>query len=80
MVVRLDFIDKHSNKKKGSDKWNMDPKCMHVKNEIFYVQFFTTIILWCNFQAVEDMQKIIQFAIIFGLLNKSKPMTNYEDF
>jgi hypothetical protein len=26
-------------------KWIMDPKCMHVKNEISYVQFSTTIIL-----------------------------------
>jgi hypothetical protein len=45
IVVKLDFIDKHPNKKKGSDKWIMDPKCMHIKNEISYVQLFTTIIL-----------------------------------
>jgi hypothetical protein len=43
LVFRLHFIDKHPNKKKGYDKWIMDPKCMHVKNEIFYVQLFTTI-------------------------------------
>ncbi len=45
LVVRLDFIDKHPNKKKGFDKWIMDPKSMHVKNEISYVQLFTTLIL-----------------------------------
>jgi len=45
LVVRLDFIDKHPNKKKGFDNWIMDPKCMHVKNEISYVQLFTTLIL-----------------------------------
>jgi len=45
LVVRLDFIDKHLNKKKGSDKWIMDPKCMHVKNEISFVQLFSTVIL-----------------------------------
>jgi hypothetical protein len=45
LVARLDFIDKHPYKKKGFDKWIMDPKCMHVKNEISYVQLFTTIIL-----------------------------------
>jgi len=39
LVVRLDFIDKHPNKKKGFDKWIMDPKCMHVKNEIFMFNF-----------------------------------------
>jgi hypothetical protein len=44
-VVKWNFIIKHPNKKKGSDgKWIMDPKCMHVKNEISYVQLFTTII------------------------------------
>jgi hypothetical protein len=45
LVVRSDFIDKHPNKKKGFDKWIMDPKCMHVKNEISCVQLFTTIIV-----------------------------------
>jgi hypothetical protein len=29
---------------------------------------------------MEDKQKLIQFAIVSGLLNKGKPMTNYEDF
>jgi len=45
-VVKWDFIVKHPSKKKGFDgKWIMDPKCLHVKNEISYVQFFTTIVL-----------------------------------
>jgi len=45
LVVKWDFIVKHPSKKKGSDcKWIMDPKCMHVKNEISYAQLFTTII------------------------------------
>jgi len=40
-VVKWDFIEKYVGKKKGSNgKWIMDPKCMHVKNEIFYVYFF----------------------------------------
>jgi hypothetical protein len=29
---------------------------------------------------VEDKQKLIQFAIIFNILSKGKPMKNYEDF
>jgi hypothetical protein len=39
----------------------MDPKGMHVKNEIFYVQLFTTIVLQqlSNGQAVEDKQKLV---------------------
>ncbi len=55
---------------------------MHVKNEIFYVQLFTTIVLQqlSNGQAVEDKQKLVQFAIIFNLLNKGKSMIHYEDF
>jgi len=45
LVVKWDFIVKHPSKKNGSDgKWIMDPKCMHVKNEISYAQLFTTII------------------------------------
>jgi len=37
-VVKWDFIVKHLSKKKGFDgKWIMDPKCLHVKNEISYV-------------------------------------------
>jgi len=44
-VVKWDFIIKHPSNNKGFDvKWIMDPKCMHVKNEISYVQLFTTII------------------------------------
>jgi len=35
MVAKWDFIEEHASKKKGSDgKLIMDPKCMHVKNEI----------------------------------------------
>jgi len=45
LVVKWDFINKHPSKKKGFDgKWIMDPKCMHVINEISYAQLFTTII------------------------------------
>jgi hypothetical protein len=29
---------------------------------------------------MEDKQKLVQFAIVFNLLSKGKPMTNYEDF
>jgi len=29
---------------------------------------------------MEDKWKFVQFAIIFSLLSKGKPMTNYEDF
>jgi len=37
MVAKWDFIEEHASKKKGSDgKSIMDPKCMHVKNEIVY--------------------------------------------
>jgi hypothetical protein len=34
----------------------MDPKCMHVKNEISYAQFFPTIVLQKlnNGQVMED--------------------------
>jgi len=44
-VVKWEFIIKHPSKNKGFDgKWIVDPKCVHVKNEISYVQLFTTII------------------------------------
>jgi hypothetical protein len=44
-VIKWDFIIKHPSKNKGSyGKWIMDPKCMDIKNEISYVQLFTTII------------------------------------
>jgi hypothetical protein len=29
---------------------------------------------------MEDMRKLVQFVIVFNLLSKGKPMTNYEDF
>jgi hypothetical protein len=45
-VVKWDFIEKHVGKRKGSNgKWIMDPKGMHVKNEISYAQLSTTIVL-----------------------------------
>jgi hypothetical protein len=38
LVAKWGSINKHASKKKGYDgKWIMDPKCMHVKNEISYV-------------------------------------------
>jgi hypothetical protein len=41
LVVKRDYIHKHASKKKGFDgKWIMDPKCMHVKNEISYCSTF----------------------------------------
>jgi len=61
-VAKWDFIEKHVGKRKGSnDKWIMDPKGMHVKNEISYVQLFTTIVLQqlSNGQVVEDKQKLV---------------------
>jgi hypothetical protein len=83
LVAKWDIIQKHVGKRKTHDgKWFMDPKCGDAKNEIVYVQLSTTIVFQqlnlC--QIVEDKQKIIQFATIFNILNKGKPMTNYEDF
>jgi hypothetical protein len=41
----LNNIKKHARKKKNFDgKWYMDPKCGHAKNEVAYVQLFTTIV------------------------------------
>ncbi len=41
LVAKKDSIDKHAGKRKGfDDKWIMDSKCMHVKNEIFYYSTF----------------------------------------
>jgi hypothetical protein len=46
LVAKWETIENCANKWKGFDgKWIMDPKCMHIKNEISYVQCFTTIIL-----------------------------------
>jgi hypothetical protein len=43
LVTKWDFIDKYVCKRKGSyGKWIMDPKCVHVKNEISYAQLSTT--------------------------------------
>jgi hypothetical protein len=45
LITKWDSIKKHASKRKGFDgKWIMDPKCMHIKNGISYVQFFTTIV------------------------------------
>ncbi len=39
LVAKWDSIKKHVSKKKVSNaKWIMDPKCMHIKNEISYAQ------------------------------------------
>jgi hypothetical protein len=46
LVAKWETIENCASKWKGFDgKWIMDPKCMHVKNEISYVQCFTTTIL-----------------------------------
>ncbi len=46
LVINQDFIKKHASKRKGFDgKWIMDPKFMHIKNEIAYAQLSTTIVL-----------------------------------
>jgi hypothetical protein len=46
MVAKWDFIQKHTSKRTCFDgKWTMDPKCMHVKNEISYVQLSITTFL-----------------------------------
>jgi hypothetical protein len=61
-VAKWDSIDKHVGKRKGSNgKWIMDPKDMHVKNEISYVQLLTTIVLQqlSNGQVVEDKRKLV---------------------
>jgi hypothetical protein len=60
-VAKWDFIDKHVGIRKGSNgKWIMDPKSMHVKNEISYVQLFTTVLQQLsNGQAMEDKQKLV---------------------
>ncbi len=60
----------------------MDKKCGHAKNEIIYVQLSTIIILrQLNLgQEVEDKQKLVQFAIVFNILSKGKPIIDYEDF
>jgi len=46
LVAKWDFIEKHIDKRTSFDgKWTMDPKCMHVKNEISYVQLSITTFL-----------------------------------
>jgi hypothetical protein len=53
-----------------------------IKMRFFIVQLFITIVLQQlnSGQVVEDKWKFVQFATIFNLLNKGKPMINYEDF
>jgi hypothetical protein len=48
----------------------------------FLCLFFPTTILQQlnNGQVVEDKWKFVQFAIIFSLLSKGKPMINYDNF
>jgi len=64
LVAKWDFIEKHaSNLEEGFDgKWIMDPKCMHVKHEISYVQLFINTIFQQlnNGQAMEDNHKLVQ--------------------
>ncbi len=82
LVAKWDSIEKHVGKRKDSNgNWIMDPKCIHVKNEIYYVRLPITTILQHlnNGQTVEDKQKLVQFAIVFNLLSKGEPMTNHED-
>jgi hypothetical protein len=40
LVVKWDFIEKHTCKRTGFDgKWTMDPKCMHVKMRSLTLNF-----------------------------------------
>jgi hypothetical protein len=60
----------------------MDAKFGHAKIEIACAQLLiTTIFQQLNLSDVmENKQKLIQFAIVFNLLTKGKPMINYENF
>jgi hypothetical protein len=60
----------------------MDTKCGHAKIEIICAQLLiTTIFQQLKLSDImEHKQKLIQFAIVFNLLTKNKPMTSYEDF
>ncbi len=42
MVAMWDFIDKVCKRKGSYGNWIMDPKCVHVENEISYAQLSTT--------------------------------------
>jgi hypothetical protein len=82
-VAKWDSIEKDASRRKAHDgKWFMDPKCGHAKNEIVDFQLSTIIVFQqlslC--QAMEDKEKLVQFAIVFNLLSKGKPMIDYEDF
>jgi len=74
---------KDANRRKAHDgKWFMDPKWGHAKNGIVDFQL-SIIIVFQQFslcQAIEDKEKLVQFAIVFNLLSKGKPMIDYEDF
>jgi len=54
--------------------------CM-LKMRFLIVQLSITIVLQQlnSGQVVEDKWKLVQFATIFNLLSKGKPMINYED-
>ncbi len=60
----------------------MDPKCVHAKNETSYVLMIQLSVLEHVQGGVEQdiKRKVIQFAFVFMLFNKGKPMTKYEDF
>jgi hypothetical protein len=52
----------HASKNKDSNgKWIMDPKCMHVKNEISYIQLSTSIVFQQlnTHRAMEDNWKLV---------------------
>ncbi len=83
MVVKRDYIHKHAGKKKVlmvNGSW-IQNVCM-LKMRFLIVQLSITIVLQQlnSGQAMEDKWKFVQFANIFNLLNKGKPMINYEDF
>jgi hypothetical protein len=83
LVTKWDSIKKHACKRKALDgKWFMDPKCGHAKNESAYARLSTrTIFQQLDLgQAMENKRKLVQFTFIFCLLNKGKPMTDYEYF
>jgi hypothetical protein len=87
LVPKWDSIDKRAKKRKNEEGARvMDLKCVHAKNETTYM----SLCQWTIFPFVEyqvqvgndkkSRKKVIQFASIFMLFSKGKPMTNYEDF
>jgi hypothetical protein len=62
LVIKWESIEKHASKNKGCNgKWIMDPKCMHIKNEISYVQLSITTIFrqLNNHRAMEDNWNLV---------------------